>query len=259
MGLIAALLPNPARLFRLRSAIRGRHTVEPCSDWSDVFRLCDTGPVHLAIVDLFYAGGQVSFEPLRQLKRRFPRLTTVAYVDATVERARELFDAGRSGVDALILANVDDDALSIAATLEHAEARGVAGILRGTLEAYRPTARDAILLAVTRAHEALTPEEFARRLGLSRRVLAKHLEQAGLPSPQRLITWARLLVCAHLLEDKERSADNIAMALRFPSGSAFRNTCQRYLQSTPSEIRAGGAAWVLERMLQDHTVEEHAA
>lgn len=257
MGLIAALLPNPSRLFRLRAAIRGRHTVEACATWEELVTLCDTQPVHLAILDLF-AGGEMTLEPVRQLKRRFPRLGTVAYVDPAADRCRDLFDAGRSGIDALILANVDDDALAIASTLEHAEARGVAGLLRGTLDSYRPTARDAVLLAVTRAHETLTPDDLARRLSLSRRVLAKHLENAGLPSPQRLITWARLLVAAHLLEDPERSADNIALALHFPSGSAFRNTCQRYLRSTPSEIRSGGAPWVLQQMLADTSTDDGA-
>ena len=260
MGLIAALVPNPARLFRLRSAIRGRHSVELCNDWLDVFRLCETRPVHIAILDLF-ASGDMSLEPLRQLKRRFPRLGTVAYVDVGAERARDLFDAGRSGVDALIVANVDDDALTISAILEQAEARGVAGILRRALEGLRPTVRDTVLLTVTRAHEHLTPDDLALRLSLSRRVLAKHLEQAGLPSPQRLITWARLLVAANLLEDPDRSADNIALALHFPSGSAFRNTCQRYLRATPSEIRRhGGAEWVLAHMLTDSSsAEEDAA
>lgn len=256
MGLIAALVPNPARLFRLRSAIRGKHTVEACADWSEVFRLCETRPVHLAILDLF-VGGNMSLEPLRQLKRHYPRLGTIAYVDVTTERGRDLFDAGRSGMDALIVANVDDDALTISNILEQAEARGVAGLLKATLDTLRPTARDAVLLAVTRAHEHLTPDELARRLSMSRRVLAKHLEQGSLPSPQRLITWTRLLVAASLLEDPDRSADNIALALHFPSGSAFRNTCQRYLHATPSEIRRhGGAQWVLSQMLLDAGIDE---
>ena len=123
MGLIAALIPNPSRLFRLRSAIRGRHTVEPCADWDELVRLCEIRPVHLAILDL-YATGDLTLDPLRHLKRRFPRMGTVAYVDPAVDRLRDLFDAGRSGVDALILADRDDDALSITATLEQAEARG---------------------------------------------------------------------------------------------------------------------------------------
>ncbi|MGQ0766085.1 MAG: helix-turn-helix domain-containing protein [Gemmatimonadota bacterium] len=251
MGVIAALLPNPARLFRLRSAVRGRHAVEVCRDWADVARLCAERPVHLAILDL-YAGGHMSLEPLRRLKRNFPRLGTVAYVSATPDRVRDLFDAGRSGIDALILADVDDDPTTITAVLEQAEARGVAGQLRPALEHLRPVARDTVMLVVTRAHEHLTADDLGRRMALTRRVLSKHLEHACLPSPQRLITWGRLVVASHLLEDPDRSADSIAYALHFPSGSAFRNTCQRYLQATPSGIRSrGGAQWVIGRMLED--------
>ena len=253
MGVVAALVPNPARLYRLRAAIRGRHTLEPCADWGSVTLLCEEQPVHLAILDLF-AFGEMSLEPLRQLTRRFPRLTTVAYVSATAERAHDLFDAGRSGVDALVVADRDDDPQVLASILEQAEARSVAARLRRTLTDVRPTVRDAVLIAVTRAHERLTTELLAQAVSLSRRVLAKHLEHAQLPSPQRLLTWGRLVVAAHMLEDFQRSADGVSLALHFPSGSAFRNTCQRYLHATPSEIRArGGAEFVIARMLADDT------
>jgi transcriptional regulator GlxA family with amidase domain len=58
-------------------------------------------------------------------------------------------------------------------------------------------------------------------------------------------------VAGHLLEDAHRSADRVAVALDFPSGSAFRNTCQRYLSATPQEIRAkGGAAFVVNEFLK---------
>ncbi len=251
MGVVAALVPSPARLYRLRSAIRGRHTVESCADWATVTLLCEEQPVHLAVLDLF-AFGDMSLEPLRQLKRRFPRLTTVAYVSVTTERAHDLFDAGRSGVDALVIADRDDDPHLLSQVLEQAEARSVAGRLRRALSDVRPSVRDAVLVAVTRAHERLTTEMLAQTLSLSRRVLAKHLEQARLPSPQRLITWGRLVVAAHMLEDVQRSADGVSMALHFPSGSAFRNTCQRYLHATPSEVRLnGGAEFVMARMLAD--------
>jgi AraC-like DNA-binding protein len=42
----------------------------------------------------------------------------------------------------------------------------------------------------------------------------------------------------------------VASALDFPSGSAFRNTCQRYLGCTPHQIRLhGGASWVIQELL----------
>jgi AraC-like DNA-binding protein len=227
------------------------HTVEPCADWTALTFCCAEQPVHLAVIDLF-ATSAMSLEPLRQLKRRFPRLGTVAYVSVSAERARDLFDAGRAGMDALIIAEQDDvDPTVLRTILEQAEARGVAGALRTALAPLRTSARDAVLVTVTRAHERLTTHSLAQVISQSRRVLAKQLGDAGLPPPQRLITWGRLIVAAHLMEDRERSADSVAMALHFPSGSAYRNTCQRYLKATPSEIRSrGGADWVIRQMLQ---------
>jgi len=54
-----------------------------------------------------------------------------------------------------------------------------------------------------------------------------------------------------MLEDQHRSADRIATMLDFPSGSAFRNVCQRYLRATPGQIRTrGGAAYVVRALLR---------
>jgi len=53
-----------------------------------------------------------------------------------------------------------------------------------------------------------------------------------------------------MLEDPHRSADSVARILDFPSGSAFRNTCQRYLSAAPQEIRNdGGSAFVVTAFL----------
>ena len=104
----------------------------------------------------------------------------------------------------------------------------------------------------TRAHERLTPEVLARSLSLGRRALVRRLSDAGFPPPRRLITWGRLIVAAQLLEDPLRSADAVSLALDFPSGSAFRNTCQRYLRCTPSQLRQrGGAEYVIAGLMQD--------
>ena len=64
----------------------------------------------------------------------------------------------------------------------------------------RPSVRDAVLLAITRAHERLTPEGLARQVAVSRRALTRRLEAAGFPAPHALLTWGRLVVAARLLE-----------------------------------------------------------
>ncbi|HVE77842.1 MAG TPA: helix-turn-helix domain-containing protein [Gemmatimonadaceae bacterium] len=250
MGLVAAYLPDPDRVQHLRLALHGRHDLLECGDWGTLTRACGTEPVQFVVFDLF-ADVAPNFDALRVLRLRFPRVGFVAYVAATAERARELFDLGRLGVDSLVLADRDDrDPGRLLTLVEQAETRSVANLLRPALIGARATVRDAVLLAVTRAHQRLAAPALARVLGVSRRVLNERLTQAGFPPPQQLLAWGRLLVAARMLEDPQRSADSIALALDFPSGSAFRNTCQRYLGATPSEIRArGGADFAVARFV----------
>jgi AraC-like DNA-binding protein len=250
MGVVATLIPDDRCLQRLVHAVHGQHTVIPCKSWAEVVSACEDEAVHLAVVDLF-VDGKANFDPVRQLKLRFARVTLVAYVTFTPSRARELFDAGRAGFDGLLIVDQDDSTLQLRNVIEQAEARGVAGLIRHRLGALQPVVRDAVLVAVTRAHMRLTSHRLAEILSTSRRTLVAKLAQDGFPPPQKLISWGRLIVAAQMLEDRNRSADSIARILDFPSGSAFRNTCQRYLRATPQEIRAaGGARHVVEAFLK---------
>lgn len=251
MGVIATLLPNAGHVQRLKTAIRDRHQLVTCEDWSGLLRTCEGQPVRVAIVDLF-AGGQANFERVRQVKQRLPRLTLIAYITFSTELAHDIFDAGRQGMDGLVIADQDDAPRSLLALIEHAESRSLGSVVRRSLEGVEPVICDAVLLSVTRAHERLSPDGLARLLALPRRTVSQRLLAAGFPPPQRLLTWGRLIVAAHLLEDRHRSADRIAVALDFPSGSAFRNACQRYLGATPSDVRLrGGAAYVLTAMMAE--------
>jgi AraC-like DNA-binding protein len=250
MGIIATLMSNPVQLQRLRQAVRDRHTLIECDGWVELMRTCAAEPVHLAVLDL-YASGSVDFENVRQLKSSYPRVSLVAYVAAAPERGRDLFDAGRCGVDGLVMFDQDDDPQALLALINQAEARSIATIVRRAIVDAPRLVRDAVLVSIVRAHERLTPASLSRILLVSRRLLAQRLAESRLPPPQRLLTWGRLVVAAHLLEDPARSADGVALALGFPSGSAFRNVCQRYLHATPSQIRSrGGAAYVIRALLR---------
>jgi AraC-like DNA-binding protein len=249
MGIVATLLPDDRCLQRVVHAVHGQHTVIPCKSWAEVAAACEDEAVHLAVLDLF-SDGRANFEPVRQLKLRFARVTLVAYVTFTPNRARDLFDAGRAGFDGLLIVDQDDSALQLKRVIEQAEARGVAGLIRHRLGTLQPVVRDAVLVAVTRAHMRLTSHRLAEILSTSRRTLVAKLAHDHFPPPQKLISWGRLIVAAQMLEDRHRSADSVARMLDFPSGSAFRNTCQRYVRATPHEIRAaGGARFVVDAFL----------
>jgi AraC-like DNA-binding protein len=259
MSIIATLLPEPVHVQRLRAAIRDRHELHECEDWTTLARICDREPVRIAVLDL-YATGTPNFEGVRELKQRLPRLTLVAYVTMLVERGHDLFDAGRAGVDGLVIAGQDDSPRSLLALIEKSESKSLAGLVRRSLDGMDPVVTDAVLLAVTRAHERLSPAGLARLLARPRHAVAHRLAADGFPPPQRLLTWGRLIVAAHMLEDEHRSADRVAGTLDFPSGSGFRNTCQRYLHATPGQIRSrGGAAYVVRMMLREAQIAVGAA
>jgi AraC-like DNA-binding protein len=207
--------------------------------------------VSLAVLDL-YIDGPLDLDSVRQLRRLYPRLVTVAYVSVRPERMKDVFDVGRAGLDGLIIADRDDAPADLWAILEQAETRSVASNLRALLANCDPTVRDAVLVAVTRAHENLSGDGLAKLLSVPRRSLTKRLTQAGFPAPPRLLTWGRLIVAAQMLDDLNRSADAVSAALKFPSGSAFRNTCQRYVHATPTELRQrGGADYVVSLLLAE--------
>lgn len=249
MSVIATLLPR-VHVQRLHAALRDRHELRECADWTSLMRTCDREPVRVAVLDL-YAEGPPNFEGVRELKQRLPRLTLVAYITMTPQRGHDLFDAGRAGIDGLVLADEDDAPRPLLAVIEKSESKSLAGLIRRSLDGIDPVVVDAVLLAVTRAHERLSPTELARLLALPRRAVTHRLAAEGFPAPQRMLTWGRLIVAAHMLEDEHRSADRVAATLDFPSGSAFRNTCKRYLHATPSEIRTrGGVSYVVRSMLR---------
>ncbi len=249
MGLIAALVPAQACRTRLEAAVHGAHTVRFCDDWVTLTRACESEPVHLAVFDL-YAAGHTSFDQVRLLHLRFPRVALLGYVALEARHARDMFDLARCGVDDLVVADVDDNPTSLRAHVDKAEARSAAAVVRPAVGGLPTLVRDAVLAAVARAHERLTAETLSRRLTTTRRELTEALAGAGLPPPNQLLTWGRLIVAAHLLEETEQSAEGVAGILDFASPNAFRSACRRYLGATPHEVRArGGAAHVASLLL----------
>jgi AraC-like DNA-binding protein len=247
---IAILLPE-ASAHRLRAALHGNQELIPCENWDAVLELCERYPVRLIVFDLF-AGGAPNFGYTRMLKRKYPRMILVAYIAFAPDRVHDVFDAGRQGIDGLIVEGSDDAPRALLAQIERAEARSLVGTMRRSLDGVPTVALDATLLAVTRANDNLTPDQFAQAFGLARRTMAARLSAVGFPSLQRLLTWGRLLLAAHLLEDSSRSAERVSKSLQFPSATAFRNTCQRQLGATPSEIRErGGARFVKGLFLRE--------
>lgn len=252
MSVILTLINHPGRLARLRSAARDSHTVIPCENWDQMFAACDGRLVHAAVLDLETAA-KPTFDSIRRFKRMNPGVALIAYTTYSLDSAHHIFDAGRYGFEALVIADLDDGPSAFSHAIEHATARGAAAMVKGGLKpAADPIATDALLTTIARAHERLTPASLAREMGIGARRLSRALSVSGYPSANKLIMWGRLIVAGALMDGTRHSSDRIALRLSFPSGSAFRNNCRRYLGAKPSEIRTqGGARWVFAA-LRDH-------
>lgn len=249
MSIIAALVSETQHQ-RLVRALGEGSEVQNLGDWAALLDFVARRPVRLVIVDIFI-NGQGGFEGLRRLKLDWPRIVVVAYVKPDLANVRQLFDAGRKGVDALVLEGQDDAPIDLTRTLALAENRGLAAIVRRHLTGEDSVVFDAVMIAVSRAHQRMNAQSLAKQLRTPRRTVAHRLATAGFPPLQQLVSWGRLIVAAHLLDDGNRSADAVAATLDYPSGSAFRNACRRYLNMSPHQIRkAGGADFVIERFFQ---------
>lgn len=251
VSLIATLLPLLEQQQRLRAAVRDRHEIIACDDWGSLLHACDERPIRTAVVDL-YANGSAALQQLRHLRTHQPRLVIVLYVAPVAGRMPGIFEASKAGADVLVILGENDSPRMLLAVLEQADASGLSGLISSTLSSTTDSlVREALLLATARAHERVTSATLARLLAVSPSDLRRRLAAAGFPPTMRLVTWARLIAAAHVLEDERWTADRIASSLRFASASAFRNICQRYVHATPTEIRSrGGASYVLRSLMR---------
>ncbi|HJU75975.1 MAG TPA: AraC family transcriptional regulator [Gemmatimonadaceae bacterium] len=252
MAIVATLLKDQLRIARISAALSEGHVFAPCDSWHQLLNIAKRSAVGVAVVDpLVKDAGAGHPDPLRELRRTYSAVAIVAYVSIPPASETDLFEYGRLGLDGVAIMDRTDHRHNLRAIVERAVARGLLDPVRRALGDSNPTVRDAVLMAISRAQQRLSPESMARAMGVSRPYLAAQLASQGFPSPQQLIAMGRLIVASRMLEDEKRSANSVAAALDFASASAFRNSCQRYLGASPGEIRErGGACFALAALFQ---------
>jgi AraC-like DNA-binding protein len=184
---------------------------------------------------------------LRRFRMYSARTVVVAYCRISAPVAPLLVAAGRVGIDRLLLRGHDDLRAGLRRELED---RGVEAVSREAIarlelpdgEAWQIVAHCLRRAATT----VLTVEALADEFGLSRRTLHNRLRTAGLPSPEQVIGWTRLLLAAAMLQVPSGSVASVAARLGFSSESALRGMLVRYTGVTPRELRrADGFARVV--------------
>lgn len=179
---------------------------------------------------------------LARLRSAYPRVPATAVVVQGISSYRSVLRLGALGVTEIVEANPNLDRHALLMALSRCHADGVAARLwtDGGIEV--PERMRLLLRAALRlAHEPVSVVMLADVLGMHERTLRKYCEQNGLPSPQWIIGWARILIAAYYLDEPARALTSTAKLLQYASACALRNQLRRYIGVSPTTLRSNGA------------------
>lgn len=255
MADVFLLHPSPAALERLRRALRleaaagVRHALHLARGWAELTGLAARSPLALAFVDPYH-GGRFAAPELRRLAERSPRVALVAWADFAARPAADAFSLALLGVRAVLSLGSGDAPAAVRQCLtDHLNAAPLDALAARLADAAPLRLRECLRAVVRSTGAPATVTEFAALARCSPRTLRRALRGAGLPAPEQLLAWRRLLHAARLLEDG-RSADSVARTLDFSSGSALRKCLRRASGMRPRElVSRGGLAFLAERFV----------
>lgn len=241
--LLLSALPAAAGCLRRAVALEGAggvpHTLLPVSGWAGLTAAAAGSSAALAFVDPYF-GGPLAAGELRRLRERVPGAAVVAVSDFSARPAADAFALAGLGVrDVVCLARGDGSAALVRCLREHLNAGPLEEMARALADVVPPSVHRWMAPVLVSAPPALTVPAMARSAGCSPRTLRRALRAAGLPSPERVLAWRRLLHAARLLDDG-RSAESVARTLAFSSGSALRKSLRQLTGLRPRDL-AGGA------------------
>ena len=205
--------------------------------WSELDRLAAAG-ADLAVVDP-YADGEEGVARCAGFHARHPAVALLPYADFSGPRARDLLRLAGLGVREVALRGHDDAPAVLRARVDAVLFASAAdAVARELGDAVPPALRPLLRRLVLEARAPLRPHDVARWEFCHPRTLQARLRAARLPSLNRLIVWARLFHAAHRLSRSGESAEAAALALGFPSATAFRMQVRRYAGVCASELAA---------------------
>lgn len=239
---VAALVLGREGMARLSDGLRSVAAVRPVATCRALLALVQDGAVAAAVAELRDVDGTATAPTIKRLRDGFPLVPVLAYVSLDRADGRDLLDVVHAGVSGLIVRGIDDVGVAlraaVAAAQDDATARRAMAELSGAVAA--GPARDVVEYCLTHARQGPSVADVARALGLHRKTLCARLSRAGLPSPQAMIGWCRLVHAARLMEDVQRPLEHVALQLNFSSAASLRNMLARYTGLRPREVRENG-------------------
>lgn len=175
----------------------------------------------------------------------------MGYAKLRAGHGADIMAASRAGPNALVLSDFDDigSALRTAVALAYADSVAETSMRQLLPGLPRATAR-IVEHYLRNGRRNMAVSEVAATLGLTRQTLSRRLTDAGLPPPATLMSWCRLMHAGHLLENRDRSVEQVAHEVDLGSASALRNMLRNYTGLLPREVREQGGLACITSIFQ---------
>ena len=192
------------------------------------------------------------------VRERFPNVPVVAVATPGVSSMQAVVRLSQLGISDLIDGNEglrpDEVRAALAKVYNDTTMQRIWAALESTCEESGARCPDDLATMLRRAlryaHEPLPASKLAALMQMHERTLRKYCESRGLPSPQIIAGWARLLVAALYLDDPGRSITSISELLAYPTPGALRKQILRYTTHSPRQLRTQGAMTVVLQELK---------
>jgi AraC-like DNA-binding protein len=248
LAVLAILQPDARAEARLSAALSPVHDVLPCSSWDHLEGALGEREKEACLVDVDHPDRPSASSRIASLRGRYPDLAIVACVES--EEAEGFFGLGGLGVDGVVFSRSRATRIrsAVDAALSTSRAQRVERSLRPRLPRPGPAA---VAWAMEHAGEAISVDRLAGALGHTSRSLRDTLQDAGLPSPSRVLLWGRLLVAGARLGDDRRRVEDVAFSLGYATSTSFNRAMKLNTGLTPAAVsRAGGMAAVLDALVE---------
>jgi AraC-like DNA-binding protein len=250
------LAPDAAR--RLAHALREQARVETVQTCRELMRAVQTQSVRAVVVELRDAENILTAPTVRRLRETWPLVPVLGYCAVRNPDAVDLVAVVQAGLTGLLVAGDPEGRtastiMDVLDALAWAEDEVTARRAWNTVSADVPEpARVIVEYCLMHGRRALTVDDVARALGMHRKTLWGRLDRAGLPSPEKIISWARLLHAAQRLETSDWSLSKVATEYEYGTRGALRNMLFRYTGLAPAAVKQpGGFELVLAAFRRD--------
>lgn len=206
----------------------------------------------LVLTELRDASGGSTKPMIARLHQRLPDLPIIVLGGFRELTNKEILELGTLGATEILEYGTTGFGEELQSAISKSKEHGPATAMARTAQPLIPEdVRDFFAVCAQAGASRGPTDSTIRAAGLAPRTARDRLRRAGLPPPQRIITWSRLLHALWRLELSGKPVKAIAAELGYGGEVALRNQLKRYTGRTMGEVRAAGGFRFLLALFKD--------